>query len=80
MAVPSALGHVVQGVQEMQRPKGTRWVSATRMDATAACNMCDVYPETRKGRGATDKRRSVDKRRHALDNRLARHPRAAQSR
>jgi geranylgeranyl diphosphate synthase type II len=33
MVVSSTLSHTVQGVPEMQCPKGTRWVSATEYDA-----------------------------------------------
>jgi hypothetical protein len=68
MVVSSTLSHTVQGVPEMQCPKGTRWVSATRMERTqpATCTLCT--PETSVGRGSTGKGSSANKRRHALDD------------
>ena len=41
--------HTVEGVPGMQCPKGTRWVSATRMEANAACHVYAVYPRNECG-------------------------------
>jgi hypothetical protein len=43
MVVSSTLSHTLQGVPEMQCPKGTRWVSDTRMEVNSACHDDDVF-------------------------------------